>query len=287
MNIKITGINGYLGTVISKELTNKGHMVSGIDRKYLLYEPVEMLENEIKDCDAVINLSGAPILQRWTRKNKKIIYNSRIQTTKRLVQAINNLKPEYRPGKFISASAIGIYKTGLTHDESSTNFDDGFLGKTVIDWEESLIYVPKEVQMTIFRIGLVLGKNAITIKKLLPFFKYGLGGRISSGKQSFPFIHEKDVVRAFLLALENPDITGVLNLVAPEKITNSVFTSALAKKLNRPAFFMVPLFILKIIYGRAARLLTESPVIDPNALIKAGFQFEHPTIDSALNEILN
>lgn len=285
MKIKITGINGYLGQLLSNAFQTRTYHVSGINRK-LLYGPIEKLSDEIKGCDVIINLAGASILRPWTKKNKKLIYKSRIETSKNLVKAINNLEAANRPKQFISASAIGLYKSGFKHDDSSLNFDSGFVGTVVKDWEETTTGLPKGVQKNIFRIGLVLGKNAKTITNLLTPFKLGLGGKIGSGKQAFPFIHEKDLVRAFVWAVENVQESKTFNLVAPQNITNLIFTKTFAKSVNRPAFFPVPKFLLKIVLGESASLLLESPQVTPKALLEAGFEFDYPTIEKALVDIL-
>jgi uncharacterized protein (TIGR01777 family) len=286
LKIKITGINGYLGKAISADLIKRGHEVSGVQRK-LLYGPEEQLITDIKDCNVVINLAGASILQRWSTKNKKIIYNSRIASTENLVRAINLLPTENRPQKFISASAIGIYQSGILHDENSSNFEKGFIGKVVLDWENTLKELPSSVQTNIFRIGLVLGKESKTVKNLLLPFKLGLGGRIASGKQAFPFIHEKDLVRAFVMAVEDFNESKTFNLVAPEAINNAKFTKTFANKLNRRAVLPIPAFLLKLVLGKAASLLLKSPIVHPKALLNAGFEFEYPTIEEALKEIIN
>lgn len=285
MKIKITGSTGYLGKIITGELKAKGHTVSGIERKYL-YGSVEELKNVLSETDVLINLAGAPILQRWTEHNKEIIYNSRVKTIQNLTKAINELPPGDRPKKIISASAIGIYATGKSHDEESRNFDEGFVGKVVKDWESAWEGLPDSMPLTVFRIGLVLGKNAATIKKLMIPFKMGVGGKIGNGKQPFPFVHEKDVARAFLWATENRSKTGVYNLAAPQKISNSTFTKAFAKALNKPAFIPVPEFALQVVFGKAAVLITESPEVEPKALKAEGFTFKYPTIESTFAEIL-
>lgn len=285
LKIKITGASGYLGNLISNELTKKGYQVSGIKRE-LLYTDITTLKNEIAACDVLINLAGVPILKRWTNKNKNHIYESRVQTTKNLVKAINSLPQTAQPKKFISASAIGIYKAGETHDENSQNFDVGFVGKVVKDWENASVNLPLNVQRNILRIGLVLGKKAKTITNLLLPFKLGLGGTIGNGKQAFPFIHEKDLVRAFIWAIEDFAEDGTFNLVVPQKITNKDFTKTLAKVLKRPTIFSIPAFILKIVLGEAAVLLTEAPEVKPKKLIDAGFTFEYSTIEETIAEIV-
>ena len=285
MRIRITGISGYLGNNISEELIKKGHEVLGIERK-LIYGSTTILAKEIEGSDVIINLAGAPILQRWTERKKRLIHESRVRTTRNLVKAINTILQDKQPGKFISASAIGIYKSGFPHDENSTNFDEGFVGKVVQDWENACIELPSHIQKNILRIGLVLGKEAKTITNLLLPFKLGLGATLGNGKQPFPFVHEKDLIRAFVWAAEDLDKSGIYNLVAPENISNKVFTMALAKALNRPAVFSIPEFVLKMVLGEAAVLLTESPTVEPKNLLEAGFEFKYPNINSALADIV-
>jgi uncharacterized protein (TIGR01777 family) len=286
LKIRITGISGYLGIAISDTLKKQGHDVSGIERK-LIYGSSATLSKEIEGADVIINLSGAPILQRWTERTKRLIHESRARTTRNLVQAINSLPAEKQPKKFISASAVGIYKAGFLHDEKSSNFDTGFLGMVVNDWEKPTDDLPVEVQKVVFRIGIVVGKEAKTITNLLLPFKLGLGATVGNGKQPFPFVHEKDVIRAFVWAVNDFDKSEIFNLVAPEKITNKDFTKALAKSLNRPALFSIPEFILKMVLGEAAVLLTESPEVEARNLKENGFQFKFPNIKEALAEILN
>lgn len=285
MIIKIAGANGYLGSNVADELKKYGHTVFNIKRE-LLYGSTNKLQKELTGADVVYFLAGAPILQRWTEKNKKVIYDSRVVTVCNIVTAMNEITPADRPKQVVSASAAGIYKTGETHDESSTDFDDSFVGKVVKDWEAAWEKLPDDVNLSIFRIGLVLGKEAETIKKLLIPFKLGLGGKVGSGDQPFPFVHIKDVRSAFSWALENKKY-GVFNLAAPVSVTNKEFTKALAAGLKRPAFFTVPEFALKMIFGKAAVLLTESPAVLPARLEKSGFSFSFPTIESAVEEIIN
>jgi uncharacterized protein (TIGR01777 family) len=285
MKVKITGAGGYLGKLITEELSNRGHKISALSRK-ILYETPELLSERIAGTNAVINLTGAPILQRWTKKNRDIIYNSRVLTAQNIVKAVNLLPGQLRPQKIISASAIGIYNVNRLHDENSSDFDSGFLGNLVKDWENAWKSLPENVSMTIFRIAVVLGSEAVTIKKLLIPFKLGIGGKIGTGKQPFPFIHEKDVCEAFLLTLENKLSPGIYNLAAPNRITNEDFTKALAKTVRKPAIFSVPAFALKIIYGKAAGILTNSPAVIPSKLLESGFNFKYPTIEEVLKDII-
>lgn len=284
MRISITGLNGYLGSLIAAALKDKGNEVNGIGRT-LLYAPPAQLAKALDKSEVVINLAGATVLQRWTKANKDEIYNSRVVTSKNLVAAINLLEEKDRPVQIISASAIGIYRAGAIHDESSIDFDPGFLGKVVLDWEKTLNELPDSIKTTIFRIGPVLGRKSKTITNLKLPFQLGLGGPIASGRQAFPFIHENDLVKAFLWAIETSQ-SGVFNLVAPEQISNIDFTKTLAHLLHRPAILPVPAFALRLIFGDAASMLSESPQVLPNALDENRFQFEFPDIYTTLKEIL-
>jgi len=285
MKIKITGSSGYLGQNILESLKKGGHETSGIDRE-ILYENENRLTDTIQNTDVIINLAGAPILQRWTEKNKQIIYDSRVKTTLNLIESIKKLPVNNQPKKIIGASAIGIYAPGNTHTEKSTDYEKGFVGKVVQNWESASEEIPDNVQRVLFRIAPVLGKKSATVKNLMIPFKLGVGGKIGSGKQPFPFVHIDDVVNAFIWAVEDYEKDGIFNLSAPDNISNKTFTKTFADKINRPAFIPVPGFGLKLIYGEAANMLIDSPEVIPQELERAGYKFRYPDIDSTLSHIL-
>lgn len=284
--VKISGASGYLGGVITERLVKNNHEVSGIHRQ-LLYGPIDELAGEIEGSDVIINLAGAPVLQRWTWKNRQIIFESRVVPTSHLVQAVNRLKPEKRPQVFISASAIGIYRAGMLHNEESREFDNGFIGRLVQAWEEPLLELPQTTRRFVFRIGLVLGKKAKTISSVLPMYRMGAKVVAGNGRQPFPFIHEKDVSKAFQHAAEGLLQPGIYNLAAPLGITALEFARALSREIKTFAGINMPPLFFRLMYGEAAVLLLESPAIEPQALLNAGFDFEHPTIESALSEIIS
>lgn len=286
MKIVVSGSTGFIGSTLRRYFSKEGLQIIPLGRGDFARGEA-FLAQQITGAYAVINLAGAPVLKRWTKSNKADIYNSRIVTTRMLVKAISLIHEEDRPTKFISASAIGIYKSGFVHDETSTNFETGFIGTVVRDWEDRLNALPNSVHKIIFRIGLVLGKESQIMKNLLFPFKLGLGGKIGTGRQPFPFIHEEDLVKAFIWAVEECERSGVFNLVAPEKITNADFVQAFAKKLNRPAMLPVPAFMLRLMLGEVSSLLLEGPIVEGKALQQAGFKFQYPTIDSVFAEILD
>jgi uncharacterized protein len=284
MRIKMTGSSGYLGGLISNELIKNGHHVEGISRQ-LLYGPVQDLAKDLEKAEVVIHLAGAPILKRWTEKNKKDIYDSRVRTAGNIAAAIKNLPEPNRPRKVISASGITIYDVGKAHTEKSRDFNTGFLGNLTQDWEAAWKELPGKVSLIIFRAAAVLGRKSAAIRKMNLPFKAGVGGKIGSGEQPFPFIHERDVAKAYLQAVENPGMNGVFNLAAPQQITNSEFTQAMSRQLNRPAVIPVPALGLRMVYGQAVIMLTESPSVIPEALTNIGFRFQYPDIESTLKEI--
>lgn len=283
MIIAVSGATGYIGRNLISELEADHHTIVSLKRR-MLYN-TEKLPILLADVDVVINLAGAPILQRWTAANKEEILKSRVETTRNIVNAINSLPNNRKPRTFISASAIGIYAPGIMHADSSKLYGGDFVSEVVRKWEKASGRLSPKVRRVIFRIGLVLGKEAQTMKKLLPLFKSGLGGKIGSGKQPFPFVHIFDVVNALMWGIQQPQARGIYNLVAPENIDNKAFTRALAKTLHRPAFFTVPEFALKMIYGEASSLLLKNPQVKPERLINEGFAFLFPDIKTCLAEI--
>lgn len=284
MNIAIAGANGFIASNLISELAADQHTIVPIKRP-LLYNP-EKLAVILADTDVVINLSGAPILQRWTDSHKKEILDSRVETTANIVKAINSLPEPSKPRTFISASAIGIYTANQMHSDDSKSYANDFVGEVVRQWENASNGLSPKVRRVVFRIGLILGKESQTMQRLLPVFKLGLGGKIGSGKQPFPFVHIFDVVNAIVWGIQHDRASGVYNLVAPDDIDNKTFTCVLASSLNRPAIFTVPAFSLKLAYGEASSLLLTSPRVKPQRLLNEGFAFLFPDIQSCIAEII-
>ncbi len=283
MKIAISGSNGYIAQNLIPELESVNHVVTRIQRSEL--GNVDQLTKKLTGIDVVISLAGAPILTRWTEANKNEILRSRIDSTHNIVHAINRIPTEFRPGLFISASAIGIYSPDKAHTEESTSFSNDFVAEVVKKWENASDDLIPDVRKVIFRIGLILGKEAKTIQSLVPIIKLGLGGKIGSGKQPFPFIHISDAIRAIRWSIENKNVRGIYNLVAPENIDNKIFTRTLAEFLNRSAIFTVPEFILKIALGKASTLLLQSSQVTPERLLNESFTFNFPDIHSTIKEI--
>jgi len=283
VKIAISGSNGYIAKNLIPYLEAADHVITRIQRSEL--GDVDQLTKKLSGTDAVISLAGSPILKRWTKSIKNEILRSRIDSTQNIVHAINQLPIKQRPALFISASAIGIYSPDKVHTEESTSLSTDFVAEVVKSWENASAELSPKVRKVIFRIGLILGREAKTIQKLMPVFEMGLGGKIGTGKQPFPFVHIIDVVRAILWSIENKKAQGTYNLVAPENIDNKTFTKAFSNSLNKPAFITVPEFILKLVYGEASSLLLQSAQVLPERLLNEGFVFSFPDIKSCITEI--
>lgn len=282
MLITIIGHSGFIGKSLSDFLTNKGHSVIKFNRTDFFSDSNNF---KIYNSDVIINLAGKPIIGRWTSKYKQEIYNSRINTTNIIVNIIS--KSERKPKLLINASAIGIYSNEGLHDEYSNNFSGNFISQLVLDWENEAKKAEQYgVRTIITRFGIVLGKNGGAFPKMTKPFKYCLGGNIGTGNQNFSFIHIKDLLNAFEFLINNPDAKGIYNIVSPNPIKNKDFTKSISKKLHKPTFFNVPKWILKLIYGEGASVLTEGQSVIPKKLIESNFNFIYPDIETAVNELL-
>jgi uncharacterized protein (TIGR01777 family) len=286
MKIIITGGTGFLGKLLSTYLLSLHHEIVIIQRSDWLKGSIH-LSKLINSSDVVINLAGSPVIKRWTNANKMQIVNSRIELTRSLVEILNDLSPEERPKILISASAIGIYDSIHIHSEQSLDFDKGFLANVCMQWENCLKPLSDSgIRICVIRIGMVLGRNGGMLKKLIPLFKAGLGGKIGSGKQGFSFIHYHDFCRAIVFMITHKECIGVFNLTSPQFTTNVDFTKTLARACHRYAFLPVPEIALKLVYGEAAVSLIQGQSVKPEHLLESGFTFLYPDLESALQEIL-
>lgn len=298
MKILITGGTGFIGTELRDILLRKGHHLVVITRTPSQYAE-EQAKNQqfiswddslieaMDEADAVINLAGSPIFgQRWTDEIKDRIYSSRIDNTKKLVDAIGLCSNP--PEVMISASAVGYY--GDRGDEvldESEPAGNGFLSKVCHDWETAAREIEKHgVRLAIPRIGIVLETGGGAMQQMLPPFKLFVGGPVGSGKQYFPWIHMQDLCRGIKYPLENIDFEGSYNLCAPSPVTMNEFAAKLGEVLNRPSFFKVPEFVLRIALGEAADSILESMRAQPKKLQQAGFEFNFDDVREALADII-
>ena len=280
--IAITGISGFVGTNLKNAFTSLGYKVIGISRDNIKNKTT--LISIMEQSSIVINLAGANIINRWTNIYKQTLYSSRIDTTKALVNAM--AQANNKPHTFISTSAVGIYKDDKKYDEDTYDLGNDFLANLCKDWEiEAFRAQSLNIRTVVFRFGIVLG-NGGALEKMLTPFKLGLGGTIGDGKQDFPFIHIEDLVSAYNFIIENKNLNGVFNLVAPNITTNYELTKTLGRALNKPTILPVPTFILKLIFGEGSKVLTNGQNVKPKRLLEYGFKFGYETIDKAIDNIL-
>ncbi|XP_075978473.1 epimerase family protein SDR39U1 isoform X2 [Anticarsia gemmatalis] len=240
-----------------------------------------------KQTSAVVNLAGQQFMdftKTWTPGFKQNVRNSRVYTTKALATAIN--KSTEKPKVFVVITGVGAYEPSFQqkYDESSPTTGIDFFSRLTVEWEKAAQVEPP-VRLVIIRSGAVLGRWGGMIKNMfLPFF-LGLGGRIGSGKQYLPWIHIEDLARLILFAIENENVKGVLNGVAPQVITNEEFTKSFAKALNRPAVFPVPETMLNLLLNQErAMIMTKGQYVVPKRVLDYGFQYNYSDIDNACRE---
>jgi len=298
MKIIITGGLGFIGTKLSIRLLESGHQVTIVDHspKPRPYTPQEARyvsadtmvpgawQEEVENYDAVINLAGASIFRRWNNDTKQLIYDSRILTTRNVVEAM----PKEKGALLCSTSAVGYY--GFRGDEQLTEEDspgNDFLARVCVDWErEARKAAEKGVRVAITRFGIVLGRTGGVLGKMIPAFKKFVGGPLGSGKQWFSWIHIEDLLKAFLFVFENQDIHGPVNFCSPNPVRNRDLARALGKALSRPSFLTTPAIILRLVLGEFGSVLLEGQRVIPAKLVKYGFVFQYPEIMGALQEVV-
>jgi uncharacterized protein (TIGR01777 family) len=281
MKIAITGASGLVGHHTCDILRGAGHEVRAISTR----SAIKM--EDLESCDAVVHLAGEPVAQRWTAAAKERIRSSRVDGTRHVVQALAELKTP--PSVLVSASAIGIYgsRGDETLTESSRPTAD-FLGEVATEWEREACVAEKlGVRVAVLRFGVILARDGGALKKMLPPFKLGIGGRIGNGKHWMSWIHIDDVARLIAFAIADGSVCGPVNAVAPNPVTNAQFTRALARALHRPAIFPMPVFALRMLFGQMAEILYASQRVIPEAAMRAGFEFRFREIDVALRDLMS
>ncbi len=288
--IAVTGATGMIGSALVGHLKSEGHTVQKLVRRPVVssdeiaWDPKEGTIDlaALEGVDAIIHLAGANVGdRRWTKRYKAEILNSRLLGTNTIATAVSQLKPSV----FISASAIGWY--GETGNRAVTENDrpgDDFLATVCKEWE-SAADLAGDVRTIKLRTGLVLEPNSGALGKMLPLFRFGLGGKLGNGKQWWSWITLHDQIKAICFLLEN-QIEGAVNLTSPNPATNQEFTSALARAMRRPALFPVPGFALKLVLGGFSSEILGSKRVIPKKLTDAGFQFDFPHLAPALAELI-
>jgi uncharacterized protein len=277
MNVAITGASGFIGSSLAEHLRSSGHIVRAVSLRGTL------APEALAGVNAVINLAGEPVAQRWTASARDKILRSRVEGTQALVAAMRAQPPQV----LISASAVGYY--GSRGDEiliESAPPAQDFLGQVAIAWEGAAQAAePLGVRVARIRIGVVLGKGGGALSKMILPFRLGLGGQLGSGKQWMSWIHIDDLMELIAFLMKESTVRGVFNATSPFPVTNREFTQALAEAVHRPAIIPVPAFALRLALGEMAEVVLASQRAIPDAAQRAGFVFEHPDIFAALAQV--
>jgi uncharacterized protein (TIGR01777 family) len=289
--IAITGASGLIGSALVGHLKSEGHTVQRLVRRTpvspdeVQWDPKSGYVNldALRGVDAIIHLAGAGVGdRRWNKKYKAEILNSRLMGTTTIANAVTELKPDV----FISGSAIGWYgESGNRAVIESDKCGDDFLAAVCREWEAAADLAQNTRTIKI-RTGLVLDPTGGALGKMLPLFRFGLGGKMGNGKQWWSWITLHDLIRAITFMLEG-DLEGPINLTSPNPVTNQEFTSALARAMHRPALFPAPAIALKIAMGGFSSEILGSKKVIPQALADAGFEWNYPHITNALTALVS
>ncbi|MDX9791415.1 MAG: TIGR01777 family oxidoreductase [Candidatus Kapaibacterium sp.] len=296
--IIIVGGTGLIGSNLARMLADEGFEIVILTRNAVKYNSsgrIQYVSSDYRDekglsliingAYSVINLAGAGIAEkRWTADYKKLIYDSRINSTIALVNAMNNT--ENPPESFISSSAIGIYgNRGDDVIDENSETADSFLAKVCSDWENESHKIRSEIRLINPRIGVVLSMEGGALPKLSQPFKFFAGGSVGSGKQWVSWIHIYDICRMFLQCINNKSYHGVINFTGPNPVTMKQLAVAIGKTMNRPAFFNVPEFAIKMLLGESAEMVLDSQKVLPKYASENDFEFEFPNIREALDDL--
>ncbi len=312
MKIAITGATGFVGSRLVVKLYDRGDDILILTRNpdkarrmypKSIYPKIEIIpyiatesgdwQKEICGCDAVINLAGEPISERWTGEAKRAIVASREIGTEKIVEAISRSErvatalADQKPKVLINSSAIGYYGTSETasFDENSPPGDD-FLADVCKKWETAAQKVKDYgTRLVILRTGIVLG-NGGALGKMIPPFKLFAGGPIGSGRQWFSWIHRDDLINLIIYCLDRQGISGTFNATAPNPVRMKEFCQILGEVMNRPSWLPVPDFALEILLGEGAKIVLEGQEVLPKATQAIGFDYRYPNLEAALEEIV-
>jgi uncharacterized protein (TIGR01777 family) len=298
MRVFVTGGTGFIGARLVPFLREKGHqallLVRPQERKGPIPEGVEVVEGDpsaagpwwgpVAECDAAVNMAGASIFGRWNDERKRVIRESRLATTRHLVDAI----PQGRPFTLVSTSAVGIYgDAGERELDESAPLGGDFLALLAQDWEtEARRAAEKGARVVITRFAIVLGAGGGALEQLARVGRLGLAGPVGSGRQWFSWIHREDLVRAILFLLERTEHQGVFNLSSPKPRRQGEVARAIGEVLHRPAILPAPAFAVRLALGEFADAVLFSQRMVPRRLTDAGFDFRFPELEETLREIL-
>jgi len=299
MKVFIAGGTGFIGRPLIHKLMQKGHAVTALAgnpaKLEALSGPLRILQGsplipgpwqqELAGHEVVINLTGASIFARWTPAAKELIFRSRIESTRNIVEALPQKGSP--PHTLINASAVGYY--GFCRDEEiieSAPAGTDFLASVCRAWEGEANKAHSRARVVLLRTAPVLGKNGGALAAMLPAFRLGVGGKLGHGRQWFPWIHLEDMTRAIVFVMENQKIHGPVNMGAPTPVRNEDFTRCLGQVLHRPTFLAVPRFAVRFALGELGSIVLEGCRMMPEALTANGFSFRFPELRPAIEDIL-
>ncbi|MEW6261259.1 MAG: TIGR01777 family oxidoreductase [Thermodesulfobacteriota bacterium] len=297
MHVVVCGGTGFVGKALVPELIRLGHHVVSIGRRAgdarPKHERLTLLaadttgygpwQESIHKADVIVNLAGASIFTRWTDRAKQEMMDSRIRTTRAIVDAIE--KPDT---VLINTSAVGYYgDRGDDILDESTAAGTDFLAELAVKWEaEAFRASPKGIRVVAARFGVVLGKGGGALEQMVTPFRFLVGGPLGNGRQWFSWIHMEDLIRAVRFCIETNTIQGPVNFVSPQPCTNREMVQTIGRILKRPSWMPAPAFALRLILGEFASVLLASQRVLPNRLLQNGFVFRYGTISSALENLL-
>lgn len=297
MRVAIAGGTGFIGRALTKALLERNDEVyiisrqsssgrsepSGITR--FTWSELEAVPALLEGIDAIVNLTGESINQRWTLAAKQRVMQSRMTAAARIAMLMQSLK--YKPPLVVNASGIsayGISPDGIFDESSPTKVTD-FLSEVVQKWEQAADTIPAK-RLVKLRVGVVLDKKEGAFPLMaMPYRLFG-GGKIGSGKQWLSWIHLEDMIQLILFILDNEDISGPINGSSPDPVTNDAFGRAIGKAMGRPHWFPVPAALMRVLFGEMSTLLLDGQRALPRKALEHGFTFKYPTVDAAMNELV-
>lgn len=297
MKYIICGGSGFIGSELVEYWLQSGHQILSVGRKipentsnhpglsYLTWDSLESNPEAAEGADALVNLAGASLSQRWSSSGKQTIMKSRLETVTAAGKLLNSL--EHKPQVVVQASAVAIYGTSLqdTYNESSPTRVVDFPSEVVKTWEEAADEAYSGVRLIKLRTGVVLGNESGAFPKMKLPYSLGFGGRIGSGKQWLSWIHLTDIVKLIEFCILHSEIEGPVNATAPQPVTNEQFGRMVGKVYHRPHWFPVPAFLLKAAVGELSEILLKGQRVLPSKAVSHGFTFTYPTLQPALEQL--
>jgi len=297
MRVAIAGGTGFIGSALTKALLERNDEVLIISRtspknqskrtgfNQLTWDELEASPSLLEGIDAIVNLTGESINQRWNKAAKQRVMDSRLTAAARISKLVKSL--QLKPPLVINASGISAYGISAdgVFDESSPSRVTDFLSEVVQKWEQAADSIPAE-RLVKLRVGVVLDKKEGAFPLMaMPYRLFG-GGKIGSGEQWLSWIHLEDMIRLILFILDNKFIEGPINASSPDPVTNDTFGRALGKAMGRPHWFPVPAFVMRTLFGEMSTLLLDGQRALPSRALENGFVFRYPTVDSAMEELV-